>query len=433
MAKPKYHPTAYPGVRYREHPERIHKRQPDRYYFIRYYQDGKRREEGMGWASEGWTPERVHTELAAIKANIRSGSGHQSLTEKREALAMERDEEAHRDRLAARKTVAFADLASMYIAWASENKASWRDDNARLDNHILPTLGHLPLASVTRSAIEELKTSLAHKTITKGKNTKTKLAPETIRHCLALVRNLFNFAAETPYSDDDPDVVLFSGRNPVKGVRLPKQDNTRMSILDEDEADLLLTTAVAMPYSEDDPHLWHDLFLAGLHTGARAGELCPLPLEACGTHEIVILDTKTGRNRILPVDNALRPILERRRAEAKTPYLFPAKDSGPLRVDVASHAFRRIAKAAGMNAGVTDRRLRITFHSLRHTFATWLLVEGVDLYTVQQLLGHASIKTTERYLKPAQALRQRAASSLGNKAIGKVVRLTPPGDRHQTG
>ncbi len=55
----KWNSTKYPGVRYREHKSRKHGIRPDQYFAIRYQKDGKRKEEGVGWASEGWTPSNV--------------------------------------------------------------------------------------------------------------------------------------------------------------------------------------------------------------------------------------------------------------------------------------------------------------------------------------------------------------------------------------
>ncbi|HDR14082.1 MAG TPA: hypothetical protein ENN79_01070 [Desulfobacteraceae bacterium] len=50
-----------------------------------------------------------------------------------------------------------------------------------------------------------------------------------------------------------------------------------------------------------------------------------------------------------------------------------------------------------MNEGVEDRRQKVTFHTLRHTFASWLVEDGTDLFTVKELLGHADYKMTSRY------------------------------------
>jgi site-specific recombinase XerD len=66
-------------------------------------------------------------------------------------------------------------------------------------------------------------------------------------------------------------------------------------------------------------------------------------------------------------------------------------------VDRISKTFNRVVTGLNLNKDITDRRQRLVFHSLRHTYASWLVEDGVSLYTVQKLLGHTQIKQTERY------------------------------------
>ena len=88
----------FPGVRYREHETRKHGIQKDKYFAIRWKVDGKDREEGLGWASTGWTEAKANETLAEIKKNIRDGQGHQSLAEKRE-INTEKKKQIKRDAL----------------------------------------------------------------------------------------------------------------------------------------------------------------------------------------------------------------------------------------------------------------------------------------------------------------------------------------------
>ena len=79
----KWNSTKYPGVRYREHKTRKHGIKPDQYFAIRYQKDGQRKEEGVGWASEGWTPSKVALKLAELKAAATTGEGETRLSEAR--------------------------------------------------------------------------------------------------------------------------------------------------------------------------------------------------------------------------------------------------------------------------------------------------------------------------------------------------------------
>lgn len=84
--KPKTLPfktSKYPGVRFREHPTRKHGVLPDRYFAIRYQVDRRRVEEGLGWASEGWTDKKALVEMEKLKTAAKTGEGPSSLREKR--------------------------------------------------------------------------------------------------------------------------------------------------------------------------------------------------------------------------------------------------------------------------------------------------------------------------------------------------------------
>jgi len=59
--------------------------------------------------------------------------------------------------------------------------------------------------------------------------------------------------------------------------------------------------------------------------------------------------------------------------------------------------YQRTVDALGLNDTSTDAKDRVVFHTLRHTFASWLAIRGTPLYTIQRLMGHKSIKMTERY------------------------------------
>jgi integrase len=123
-------------------------------------------------------------------------------------------------------------------------------------------------------------------------------------------------------------------------------------------------------------------------TGARRGEICKLRQEDIGRDSLLIHagNTKTLRTRTVPIVPALRPWLK---------YI-------PLQINCEGikTGFRRAREAAGME--------HVNFHDLRHSCASVLIEAGADLYTVAKILGHASVKTTERYAH-MQIERQRQA------------------------
>ncbi len=103
---------------------------------------------------------------------------------------------------------------------------------------------------------------------------------------------------------------------------------------------------------------------------------------------------------------ALQVLREYYRAYKPKDWLFPSEDrQGHLSPRSAQHVFQDAKKRAGI-------RKAVTFHSLRHSFATHLLEDGVDVRYIQELLGHTSVKTTERYTHVTQSALGRIRSPL---------------------
>jgi site-specific recombinase XerD len=74
-----------------------------------------------------------------------------------------------------------------------------------------------------------------------------------------------------------------------------------------------------------------------------------------------------------------------------------------------SDTFNRVINKLNLNEDVTDRRDKVTFHTLRHTYASMLVQKGVDIYHVKELLGHSSIALTERYSHLSESTLKHAA------------------------
>jgi site-specific recombinase XerD len=94
--------------------------------------------------------------------------------------------------------------------------------------------------------------------------------------------------------------------------------------------------------------------------------------------------------------------------------------------------FREVIAELGFNAGVTDRREKVVFHTLRHTYASWMVQNGENLYTVKELLGHSTMAMTERYSHLAKDNLKNAVknfeNNLKNKQKSKLIEL-PQTDR----
>ena len=184
----------------------------------------------------------------------------------------------------------------------------------------------------------------------------------------------------------------------------------------------------------------HDEAVLALFCGLRAGEIHSLSWGDIDPQykTILIRDPKNRKNRYAFITQEVKTMLERRSAaQAKTTLIFPATN-GKQRQWI-SETFNRMVDVLGLNDSgkfttddngeqvpvkVCDLRQRVVCHSLRHTFASWLVQRGTPLYEVAKLMGHSTIRMTERYSHLApDSLRKTALSlegSLENTAANVI-------------
>lgn len=178
--------------------------------------------------------------------------------------------------------------------------------------------------------------------------------------------------------------------NPVKGMFL-KQPEGRLRWLTDEESQRLIGAA----QSSRNPCL-ADFVRLALHTGMRKDELLKLEWHRVDLKARRIqldgIHTKSGRRRFIPLNATAVKVLKDRIAFRlnhcpRSPWVFAHEDG--RRVSQIWNCFQK----ARRRAGIVDFRI----HDLRHTFASWLVSAGVPLTEVRDLLGHASIRETERY------------------------------------
>lgn len=236
-------------------------------------------------------------------------------------------------------------------------------------------------------------------------------APRSIQYMLAVCRQVFHHAR---------DQGIFHGEPPTAKVSKPKFDNARIRFLTFDEASRLLDSLAKV--SAD----LHDQALLSLNCGLRAGEIFNL---AWGDVDfdrglLTLRDTKNSRTRVTFMTTQVQEMLAGRKRGKPEESVFPAVGGGKR--EQISAAFGRVVNSLGFNEGITDRRNRVTFHTLRHTFASWLVQGGQPLYSVQQLLGHRTPTMTSRYSHLAPDHLKEAVKTIEATASGsrsKVVLL----------
>jgi integrase len=391
--KSRWNRTPYPGVRYREHPSRRHSGRPDRYFCIRYYINYKDCEEGLGWASEGWNAEKAHGVLSRIKKNIKTGSGPQSLAAFRAEGDAQREAEAQETRRLNVQGMTVSDfLTNHYMPEAKRSKRTWRDDDGRV-RKIIPRLGHLPLAAVSREDIRAFLDFLRQD----GASESTAL------HYMAVLRRAYNMARVTEVEG----VAIFSGQSPLEGVTLPKPKNARERFLSYEEADALIQAAHASEQAD-----LHAAIVLALNTGMRLGEILRLEwVDVDLVHGVITVREEQSRKpggKVFinaEVETVLRERLDAAshienataNGARKVSCLVLTPPKGGKERSSLTHRFAELVVRLGFNSHVKDARHKVVFHSLRHTFASWLAIAGTDIYRIKTLMRHKSITMTMRY------------------------------------
>jgi integrase/recombinase XerD len=215
------------------------------------------------------------------------------------------------------------------------------------------------------------------------------LSSRTAARRLSSLRQLFGFLLSEGTRGDDPSAAIDA---PVRGRALPK-------LLSEDEVERLVAAAHAHRGPEG-------LRLAALvetlyATGLRVSELVGLPIGALERERTVLLVRgKGGKERLVPLGEpaaealvaylAVRPRFLS--GSESSPWLFPSRSGAG---HLTRRRFAQLLKALAEEAGIESAR--VSPHVLRHAFASHLLAHGADLRSVQAMLGHADISTTQIY------------------------------------
>lgn len=204
------------------------------------------------------------------------------------------------------------------------------------------------------------------------------LAPRTVRHLMADVRCMFNWAVENEYLVKSP---------------FPRRVMPRIQ---EMAPDRLTDAEVAAVLRIPEPHAFYVRFALG--TGMRWGELCRAQAHHVEGGMIVVSKTKSSRLRRVPLSDALLRDLRQRIGR-----LVPYSEKSPS----------MFAKFVRHHSGV--RRFHV--HQLRHTFACRWIESGGSLPALQQILGHASIVTTQHYARLSDEHVKREAERI-TEALG---------------
>jgi len=260
--------------------------------------------------------------------------------------------------------------------------------------------------TIDSSTTDDLKAYLSD--LSQRVNSKSKggaqTAVRTIARRISALRQFYGYMVSEGKRADDP----------TSNVESPKQTRTLPKILTEDEITSLITTAQKQGGAEG---LRLVALLEILYaTGLRVSELVGLSMAAIGPDsQYITVEGKGGRDRMAPLSEpaqtALRAYVEIRNrfvtsdnSDFQGKWLFPSRtsESGHLTRQRFAQLLKELSRSAGIDSN------RVSPHVLRHAFATHLLKHGADLRSVQKMLGHADIATTQIYTQIVNEQMQKA-------------------------
>jgi len=274
----------------------------------------------------------------------------------------------------------FEVLADKYLDLVSIHKRGHH-----IERYIIKTLkAHLGKFRVSDLAAED-----AEKYQTKRSRS---VRPATVNRELTLAKHMLAKAVEWKMITENP----FRG---VRNLGVPRRDER---VLSEEEEAKLLTACTGVR-----SRLLRPLVVLALNTGMRRGELLGLEWSRSDLNQrtIRIINAKSSDgNRVIPMNVMTYSVLLSLADGATSPLVFPSnRKRGEKLLDVKK-GFKKAVQLAGIRP--------IRFHDLRHTFATRLVRAGVDIVTVQKLLGHSKITMTARYAHSLADAKMAAVSKL---------------------
>lgn len=318
-----------------------------------------------------------------------------SLTQVRELATLKLSQLAQGiDPFSEKRTVSnmpkFADfLREEFMPYITLKNRSPQTEESLLRNHVLPVFGSKHLKDITREDISDLMLS----------KQKTH-APASVQRLLVTMRHIFNRAIEW-----HPDWKL---TNPARSVPSLEINNKKERYLSNEETEILMNAVKKSP-NKVLPFIIGMLLL----TGARRGEVLHAKWEDFDAKTMTwrIPISKSGKARHVPMSAGVINILDTIPRIKDCPYVFAnPKTQKPFKQPFQAW------DTARKKAGLSDVRM----HDLRHSFASFLVNAGKDLYVVQKILGHTQVKTTQRYAHLSQDTLLAAAND-----VSMLININP--------
>jgi integrase len=355
--------------------------------------------------------------------NVRESSGSDKF-KVAEALYLDRKDSVKKGKQPVIQKIAnfsFNQLADKYTEWMQGRHRSADSKKYRIES-MRSVFGNLPLRHFNTLIVEQYQTDLMNRD----------LKPASVNKNVSLLKAMFRKAVDWLMVEEA--ILKNAGK-----VKLLQENNRRLRYLGKDECRALIEAC--------DSHL-RPVVITALNSGMRRGEILGLKWENVDLkHGFILLEdkmTKNGERREIPINDTLRTVLQGLTRRLDVQHVFFDKVSGRPFLEVKRsfatalkkvetvrcpdcdfHKTRVKSKESVGNCPQCGERLAVTagiqdfhFHDLRHTFASHLVMAGVDITTVKELLGHKTLTMTLRYAHLAPSHKVKAVDILDSTING---------------
>jgi integrase len=292
-----------------------------------------------------------------------------------------------------------------WLEWrANRGLSTTPHDKGRLGSYVFPILGLLAIRTVTRADVERIVEELDRR-IALPEGDAERISWKTASNVWVLVSKMFKDVVSAKQWD-----LRVREDNPAAGVAPPKHGDRKAKVyLYPSEFERLIACAgIARPFRV--------MYAVAVYAYARAGELEALTWnDVDPEHGVIqinkaidretgeVKSTKSGETRRIPIEPALRPLLERLREERGGDRVLWMPDNEDRAALLREHLAQAEVRRADLFAD-NDRQKHVTFHDLRATGITWMAVRGDDPLRIKQRAGHSAFSTTEMYIREAENL-----------------------------
>ena len=399
--------TKIKGIRYYESDLKRNGLRKDRNYYVRYTHPvtKKRYEEPLGWESDlSRNLKRsdilgvLSARFAELKESHKTGKGPQTFKEIRETEETQRKTAREDHERIEKENITFNYLWKEYYypqALQDKKSSSMVREERLFRLWISPSIGSLPLKNISPFDIEKLK----------KKMNESKLMPRTIQYCLAVTRQVFNYAKTKD---------IFKGDSPTSKVKWPTVENAKLRFINKEEANKLLEELKKRSQQV------YEMSLLSLHCGLRFDEVTKIKWQDINIDEgfFYVRDAKNKKSRMAFMTRPIKDMFQNITKGKPDAPVF--KSSKGEKIKYLSHTFNKAVKELKLNEGITDRRHMFTYHTLRHSFASYLAIAGKSAPAIKEALGQETLVMANRYIHFAPDSLKDIANVI-EKALGETT------------